>query len=338
MRWVIEAGIFTALAASLHVGALTLWDRSPPGAQSAGDGGTAHVSLQAAPDAVAALAARWQAPPDAAPGPEPAAAAPAAVRNTPDMPRQRPPAQPASTAPVSPAAPQEQSWRAPDVSRASAAPRAPEPASARQSPPPDAPDAAPRGAPAQAPGTPPTPDSGADRPPRADTAAPQPRIAVRQADATQTRPRSRSGESAHAPAPERPAAPASSEASPAQTASGTGGGADAGHRADAEAALSDAERSSLIAGWGAEIRARVERHKRYPSALRDSRAEGTAMVRLQIDRSGTLTSLGLVRSSGHAALDEAALQAVRRAARFPSAPERLRRQNFDFELPITFRF
>ncbi|AOZ68710.1 hypothetical protein LPB142_04755 [Rhodobacter xanthinilyticus] len=139
---------------------------------------------------------------------------------------------------------------------------------------------------------------------------------------------------ATAPKPAKPA-PAPSAPSVAQTAAGAGGGANAGVNGAAEAAtLSKAAEQDLRARWGATIRARIEARKRYPSAA--GRAQGRVTVALSVSRSGALGGVAVARSSGHAALDQAALEAVRRAGRFPAAPAGLTRASYDFSLTIQF--
>ena len=64
---------------------------------------------------------------------------------------------------------------------------------------------------------------------------------------------------------------------------------------------------------------------------------GQVTLTLRIWRDGTLNGLGVARSSGNQALDEAALTAVRRAGRFPAAPDGLRDASYAFNLPIRFR-
>ncbi|WP_410796025.1 TonB family protein [Palleronia sp. LCG004] len=49
-------------------------------------------------------------------------------------------------------------------------------------------------------------------------------------------------------------------------------------------------------------------------------ARGSAFISFSISNSGTLAGLSLVRSSGSAVLDNAALQIIRRAAPFPPPP------------------
>jgi protein TonB len=88
-----------------------------------------------------------------------------------------------------------------------------------------------------------------------------------------------------------------------------------------------------MASWGAEIRARVEARKETPASLR---ASGRPVVRITVTRGGALESVTVIRSSRVAALDAAALRAVRRAGRFPAAPARLDRARASFDLPISF--
>lgn len=146
------------------------------------------------------------------------------------------------------------------------------------------------------------------------------------------------------PAPPRKAASAATArqkkqpatgAIPAQRASGQGGGANAGTaERDQTATLSADRRASLAARWGAEVRRRVERRKRYPGTAR--RATGTAQVRITLGRDGGLHGVAVVRSSGNAALDAAAMQAVRAAGRFPPAPKGLTKPSYSFTLPMRF--
>ncbi len=196
-----------------------------------------------------------------------------------------------------------------------AAPPAPTPAATN--------DTAP--APAAAPLAPPLPDAlpQADTPP----AAPPP-------PAVKPRPRP-AAPAAPVVAEPRPAQPAPSDSSAEQRATGSGGGAVAGDSGQAQApSLSQGRINDLTANWGASIRSRIERRKRYPLAA--DGASGTVTVRLTITRSGALTDLSIAASSGNAALDEAALKAVRAAGRFPAAPEGLTQDSTSFTLPMRF--
>ncbi|WP_416057262.1 energy transducer TonB family protein [Stenotrophomonas maltophilia] len=76
--------------------------------------------------------------------------------------------------------------------------------------------------------------------------------------------------------------------------------------------------------WEARLMARLQRYRYYPAAARARRQEGTAWVRVSVDRSGRLLLLRLEQSSGQPLLDEAALQTFRRAQPLPAPPDELK--------------
>ncbi len=98
--------------------------------------------------------------------------------------------------------------------------------------------------------------------------------------------------------------------------------------------LTAGQLQSLEAEWGATILSRIARQQRYPQGR-----HGTATVRVQltVSRDGRLQAVGLSASSGSQALDRAALDAVRRAGRFPAAPQGLTKASYTFRVPMTFR-
>lgn len=124
-------------------------------------------------------------------------------------------------------------------------------------------------------------------------------------------------------------------ARPAQKAAGSGGGAQAGAGGGAQASLSKAQVSDLRSRWGAAIKARVERRKAYPAAAHG--ATGSATVRLTVAASGALLGVSIATSSGHAALDQAAVQAVQAAAPFDAAPQGVPAGNQTFALRLRFQ-
>ncbi|MDP2080477.1 MAG: energy transducer TonB [Pseudotabrizicola sp.] len=133
----------------------------------------------------------------------------------------------------------------------------------------------------------------------------------------------------------KPAAKSSSAAQPAQRAAGSGGGAQAGTGGSAQSAtLTKARQNDLKAGWGASIRTRIERRKSYPTGA--GGASGTVTVRLTVSRAGQLAGVAVAKSSGHAALDQAAVRAVQAARSFPAAPAGLTEASYTFTLPIKF--
>lgn len=132
----------------------------------------------------------------------------------------------------------------------------------------------------------------------------------------------------------RPAATSAPPSGPqaARLAQGQGGGANSGSAPTATTpAMTQAQRHSLMADWGVQIMARIER------ARPRVRGQGQVTLALRIGRDGSLAAISVQHGSGIAALDEAALSAVRRAGRFPPAPDGLQEASYAFTLPIRFR-
>jgi protein TonB len=72
--------------------------------------------------------------------------------------------------------------------------------------------------------------------------------------------------------------------------------------------------------WEGRVMARLERFRRYPGPARARRQEGVAYVRVSLSREGKLLALALENGSGHALLDQAALDTFRRAEPLPPVP------------------
>lgn len=74
------------------------------------------------------------------------------------------------------------------------------------------------------------------------------------------------------------------------------------------------------ARWQSRLMAHLERRKRYPSAARSRREEGTVHVRFTIDDNGNVLSVSLAGSSGSTELDNEVLSLVQRASPVPAPP------------------
>jgi periplasmic protein TonB len=118
-----------------------------------------------------------------------------------------------------------------------------------------------------------------------------------------------------APKPER-------KAPPPQVASRVAAPEKAEKAETAKAPETVSARGSSVspARWQSQLMAHLERRKRYPSAARGRREEGTVQVRFSIDDGGNVLSSRIVRSSGHAALDQAVLDLMARASPVPAPP------------------
>lgn len=116
-----------------------------------------------------------------------------------------------------------------------------------------------------------------------------------------------------------------------EVAAGTGGAAHAGQGSDNVSVGDAGQKAELLSVWGARIRSRIERNKRYP---RGTNSNGDIKIELTVARDGRLLGYRMRNSSGYAELDQAAMDAVARAKRFPKAPKALTGNSFSFSVVI----
>lgn len=91
------------------------------------------------------------------------------------------------------------------------------------------------------------------------------------------------------------------------------------------------------ASWQKSLIDHLNRHKRYPDAARNRRAQGVVVVAFSLDRSGQLLASHVTKSSGSAALDDEAMAVLRRASPLPPPPDLIAAPMLDLVLPIQFR-
>lgn len=130
---------------------------------------------------------------------------------------------------------------------------------------------------------------------------------------------------------EKPAKPTPDAAPDAPSGTGQSAKPEQTGGAGGSSAASD---ESLLADWGGRLRQKVDRARRYPSGA-DGQT-GKVTLRLSVAASGRVLGMSVLRSSGIAALDTAAVDAVRRAGRLPQAPNGLSAASYDFNLPVVF--
>lgn len=87
--------------------------------------------------------------------------------------------------------------------------------------------------------------------------------------------------------------------------------------------------------YSGKVRAKVNRHFRYPKSAERAGVKGKVMVSFTISSSGGVSGVRIAASSGSPVLDEAALNAVRKAAPFPAIPEG-GRNPWPFTLPFEY--
>jgi TonB family protein len=87
--------------------------------------------------------------------------------------------------------------------------------------------------------------------------------------------------------------------------------------------------------WQKELVAHLDRHKRYPAERSQKSAE--ILVSFALDRMGHVLSTTIVKGSGDAAFDQAALAMVRRSDPVPPPPPLVADEGLNFTLPVIFK-
>jgi periplasmic protein TonB len=91
----------------------------------------------------------------------------------------------------------------------------------------------------------------------------------------------------------------------------------------------------MRATWQKELIAHLDKHKRYPAERSQRTAE--ILISFALDRMGHVLSTSIVKGSGDAAFDEAALAMVRRSDPVPQPPPLVADEGLNFTLPVIFR-
>jgi TonB family protein len=87
--------------------------------------------------------------------------------------------------------------------------------------------------------------------------------------------------------------------------------------------------------WQKELMAHLDKHKRYPADR--SRKSAEILVSFALDRKGHVLSTTIVKGSGDAAFDQAALAMVRKSDPVPPPPPLVADEGLSFTLPVIFR-
>jgi len=94
--------------------------------------------------------------------------------------------------------------------------------------------------------------------------------------------------------------------------------------------------AAAVTAWNISITKQIEQHKSYPRSALPRRETGVTQVVFAIDRDGRVLDSHVIRSSGHKALDQEAIDTLQRAQPFPSPPENLAGERFEFTVPVRF--
>jgi TonB family protein len=91
----------------------------------------------------------------------------------------------------------------------------------------------------------------------------------------------------------------------------------------------------IRATWQKELIAHLDKHKRYPAERSLKSAE--ILVSFALDRMGHVLSTTIVKGSGDAAFDQAALAMVKKSDPVPPPPPAVADEGLSFTLPVIFR-
>ncbi len=124
--------------------------------------------------------------------------------------------------------------------------------------------------------------------------------------------------------------------SPQVVAAVTGNAAGAIGGAGNDTSMSAQTAEAVRARYEQEISGWIQQHKLYPSSANGR--EGRVVVRMRIDRTGAVRYYAIEQTSGVQALDDAALDMVRRANPVPAVPANYPAANLvEFLIPISFK-
>lgn len=94
-------------------------------------------------------------------------------------------------------------------------------------------------------------------------------------------------------------------------------------------------RAATIA-YNEQLRAWLQKHKRYPRRARLRNQQGMTMVHLVIDRDGKVLESDIRQPSGHRLLDSEALKTIERAEPLPKPPAEIHGESLEFLVPMEF--
>ena len=88
--------------------------------------------------------------------------------------------------------------------------------------------------------------------------------------------------------------------------------------------------------WQTLLMRKLQQFKRYPSGAQARGEQGVALLAFSVDRDGRVLSRKIVRSSGHADLDNEVLAMIERAQPLPAFPRSMTAGELSLTVPIRF--
>lgn len=100
--------------------------------------------------------------------------------------------------------------------------------------------------------------------------------------------------------------------------------------------LTNRELRGLLKGYYNSLNSLMASQRDYPRSARRLGLEGRVLVELVINNQGEITSVKVVRSSGHDLLDQAAIAQVTKMRRVPSFPQEINKRSMTFQIGFDY--
>jgi periplasmic protein TonB len=81
---------------------------------------------------------------------------------------------------------------------------------------------------------------------------------------------------------------------------------------------------------------KLNAHKSYPTELKKDKIQGVVIVRFTLNRNGEVLASSIKKSSGNSALDNAALEVLKKASPLPPMPDFINGETLTLSLPVDY--
>ena len=139
-----------------------------------------------------------------------------------------------------------------------------------------------------------------------------------------------------APSAEAQAQPAPELAAPQADRPGNPVGAEAAIASGPAAAPPDDPGS--LEKYRLQLKLAAAKYKLYPKVARDNNWEGLVALRMAFSANGSVASFRVIKTSGHAVLDQQAIEMFKSAAAAVPTPPLLRGKEFAFDVAVSYGF
>ncbi|MBK8161199.1 MAG: energy transducer TonB [Rhodospirillaceae bacterium] len=88
--------------------------------------------------------------------------------------------------------------------------------------------------------------------------------------------------------------------------------------------------------WEQAFRKHIKKYQKYPKSAKRKNQQGSPVVEFVFDRQGNVLEARIARSSGFAALDEAAISTFERASPLPPIPPEIEADRLKYPVRLDF--